>query len=154
MGKIVTRQMLSTDHHSGRGMKTFIVWVRSNNLVVKVMKMMGLPWWVSGKESTCNTGDPANPWVGKVPRRRERLPTPVFLPGEFHGQKSLLGYSPWGHKELDMTEETENAVRKIHDGERNVLERHLLAIVLGRKYMKLGISYLLSKKKKKKDSKT
>ena len=37
--------------------------------------------------------------------RRERPPTPVFLPGEFHGQRSLAGYSPWGHKELDMTEQ-------------------------------------------------
>ena len=36
--------------------------------------------------------------------RREWQPTPVFLPGEFHGQRSLVGYSPWGHKELDMTE--------------------------------------------------
>ena len=34
------------------------------------------------------------------------LPTPVFLPGESHGQRSLAGYSPWGHKELDMTEVT------------------------------------------------
>ena len=34
-----------------------------------------------------------------------RLPTPVFLPGEFHGQRSLAGYSSWGHKELDMTEQ-------------------------------------------------
>ena len=32
-------------------------------------------------------------------------PTPVFLPGEFHGQRGLAGYSPWGHKELDMTEQ-------------------------------------------------
>ena len=32
------------------------------------------------------------------------LLTPVFLPGEFHGQRSLAGYSPWGHKELDTTE--------------------------------------------------
>ena len=32
------------------------------------------------------------------------LPTPVLLPGEFHGQRSLVGYSPWGHKESDMTE--------------------------------------------------
>ena len=38
-------------------------------------------------------------WVGKIPWRRERLPTPVFWPGEFHGL-----YSPWGHKESDMTE--------------------------------------------------
>ena len=40
-----------------------------------------------------------NPWVGKIPWRRERLPTPVFWPGEFHGP-----YSPWGCKGLDMTE--------------------------------------------------
>ena len=40
-----------------------------------------------------------DPWVGKIPWRRERLPTPVFWPGEFHGL-----YSPWGHKELDTTE--------------------------------------------------
>jgi len=45
-----------------------------------------------------------NPWIGKMPWRREWLPTPVFLPGEFHGQRSLAGYSPWGRKELDMTE--------------------------------------------------
>ena len=38
------------------------------------------------------------PWVGKIPWRRERLPTPVLLPGEFHGQKSLAGYCAWGHK--------------------------------------------------------
>ena len=44
-----------------------------------------------------------DPWVRKIPWRRERLPTPIFLPGEFHGQRSLAGYSPWGHKELDMT---------------------------------------------------
>ena len=43
-------------------------------------------------------------WVGKIPWRREWLPTPVFLPGEFHAQRSLLGYSPWNHKESDTTE--------------------------------------------------
>ena len=40
-----------------------------------------------------------NPWVGKVPWRREWQPTPVFLPGESHGQRSLEGYGPWGRKE-------------------------------------------------------
>ena len=45
-----------------------------------------------------------DPWVGKIPWRREWLPTPVFLPGEFHGDRSLVGYSSWGHKELDTTE--------------------------------------------------
>ena len=39
------------------------------------------------------------------PWRRERLPTPVFLPGESHGQGSLVGYSPWGCKESDVTEQ-------------------------------------------------
>ena len=42
-----------------------------------------------------------NPWVRKSPFRREWQPTPVFLPGEFHGQRSLVGCSPWGHKESD-----------------------------------------------------
>ena len=45
-----------------------------------------------------------DPWVGKIGWRRERLPTTVFLSGEFHGQRSLVGYSPWGHRESDMTE--------------------------------------------------
>ena len=46
-----------------------------------------------------------DPWVGKIPWSREWLPTPVFLTGEFHGQRSLAGYSPWDHKELDTTEQ-------------------------------------------------
>ena len=39
-----------------------------------------------------------NPWVQKILWRRKRQPTPVFLPGESHGQRSLVGYSPWGHR--------------------------------------------------------
>ena len=45
-----------------------------------------------------------DPWVGKFLWRREWKSTPVFLPGEFHGQRSLVSYSPWSHKESDMTE--------------------------------------------------
>ena len=45
-------------------------------------------------------------WIGKIAWRREWQPTPVFLPGKFHVQRSLAGYSPQGHKELDMTEVT------------------------------------------------
>ena len=45
-----------------------------------------------------------NPWVGKIPWRRKWQPTPVLLPGEFHGPRSLAGYSSWGHKDLAMTE--------------------------------------------------
>ena len=43
-------------------------------------------------------------WVRKIPWRRKWQPTPVFLPGKFHGQRSLAGYSPGSHKESDMTE--------------------------------------------------
>ena len=42
-----------------------------------------------------------SPWVGKIPWRRKWQLITVFLPGEFHGQKSLASYSPWGHRELD-----------------------------------------------------
>ena len=45
-----------------------------------------------------------DPWVRKIPWRRRWQPTPVFLPGESHGRRSLVGYSPRGGKELDMTE--------------------------------------------------
>ena len=45
-----------------------------------------------------------NPRVGKIPQRRNWYSTPAFLPGESYGQRSLAGYSPWSHKELDTTE--------------------------------------------------
>ena len=45
-----------------------------------------------------------NPWVRKILWSRKWQPTPVFLPGKFHGQRSLAGYNAWGHKKLDMTE--------------------------------------------------
>ena len=54
-----------------------------------------------------NAGDTSgsDPWVGKIPRRSKWQSTPVFLPVQFHGQRSLVGCSTWGHKELDMTEQ-------------------------------------------------
>ena len=45
-----------------------------------------------------------SPWVGKIPWSRKRQPTPVFLPGKFHGQRSLVDYSPWDRRKSDMTE--------------------------------------------------
>ena len=45
-----------------------------------------------------------NPWGRKIPWSRKWQPAPVFLPGKFHGQRTLVGYSPWGHKELDTIE--------------------------------------------------
>ena len=54
----------------------------------------GSPGGSDDKESTYSARDPGsfNPWVRKIPWRREWQPTPVFLPGEFHGQRSLAGY--------------------------------------------------------------
>ena len=46
-----------------------------------------------------------NPWVRKIPSRMQWQPTSIFLPGDLHGQRSLLGYSPWGCKESDTTEQ-------------------------------------------------
>ena len=48
----------------------------------------------------------SEPWLRKILWRRKWPPTPVFLPGKFHGQRSLEGYSPWGRKESDTTEHT------------------------------------------------
>ena len=67
-----------------------------------------LPRWLSGKESACQCRRHRrrrfDPWVEKIPWRRPRQPTPVFLPGKSHGQRSLAGSSPWGRKESDRTE--------------------------------------------------
>ena len=66
-----------------------------------------LPRWCSGKEPTCQCRRHKrrgfDPWVRKIPWRRKWQPAPVFLPGEPHGQRSLVGYSPWG-TESDVTE--------------------------------------------------
>ena len=64
------------------------------------------PWWLSGKESTCQYRKSRfEPWVGKIPWGREWLSTPVLLPGESHAQRGLGAPSLWGHKESDVTEQ-------------------------------------------------
>ena len=66
---------------------------------------VGLPRWPSGKESVCQCRRRVfSARVGKMPWRRAWQPAPVFLPGESHGQRSLVGYSPWGRTESDTTE--------------------------------------------------
>ena len=64
-------------------------------------KGWGVPGGSEGKESACNAVNLGLiPSLGTwVPRRREWQPTLLFLPREFHGQRSLVGYRPWGHKE-------------------------------------------------------
>ena len=63
------------------------------SLVAQMVKCLSTMW---------ETG--FDPWVRKIPWRRKWQSTPVLLPGKSHGHRSLVGYSPWGRKELDMTE--------------------------------------------------
>ena len=64
----------------------------------------GLPWCLRQWSVCLQCGRPGfHPWVGKISWRKKRQPTPVFLPGKFHGWRSLVGYSPWGCKDSDTT---------------------------------------------------
>ena len=66
---------------------------------------LGFPGGSDGKGFTCNAGDLGSvPGSGRSPGEGKGLLTPVLLPGEFHGQRSLVAYSPWGCKESDTTE--------------------------------------------------
>ena len=67
---------------------------------------MSFPGGLDGKESACNAGNLGLiPRSGRSPGEKNGNPIPVFLPGKSHGQRSLVGYSPGGHKESDMTEQ-------------------------------------------------
>ena len=68
-------------------------------LLLSYYRLRGFPGDLDATESAW-----FDPWVGKSPWRREWLSTPLFLPGESHAQRSLVGYSPQGHEELDVTE--------------------------------------------------
>ena len=83
----------------------------------QVVPSQKLPWklWFNqyspgagDKQSTCQCSrckrPGFNPWIGRIPWRKKWQRTPVFLPGESHGQRSLVGYSLWGCKESDRTE--------------------------------------------------
>ena len=74
--------------------------------------VIGLPRWLSGKGSNCQCRRcSSNPWFRKIPWRRNWQPTPVFLPGKSHGQRSLVGYDC--SKELDTTSRL-NSKRVVH----------------------------------------
>ena len=96
---------------AGLSQMTVLLWVRharipSSKLVLELYECNEGPWQLGIKESACQCRRLRfDPWVRKIPWRRKWQPTPVFLPGKSHGQRSLAGYSPWGLKELDMTEQ-------------------------------------------------
>ena len=70
----------------------------------RILANLSLPGGASDKESTCQHRKckrcQFDPWVGKILWRRKWQPAPIFLPGKFHGQKSLVGYSPWSRKRV------------------------------------------------------
>ena len=80
-------------------------------LLSTVNPLNGFPGGARGKQSTCQCSrlnrHRFNPWVRKIPCRRKWQPTPVFLPGECYGQRSLAGYSPSGHTESDTIKVTQ-----------------------------------------------
>ena len=75
-----------------------------------LLQIKDFPGGISDKECACQCKrckrHRFNPWGEKIHWRRAWQPTPVFSPGESHGQRSLAGYSPQGHKESNMTEVT------------------------------------------------
>ena len=85
-------------HHIFKCLQYSLLWIQR-------IECQGLPRCASSKEPACqcrrHKRQGFDPQVRKIPWRRAWQPTPVFLPGESHGQRSLVGYSPWGHKDPD-----------------------------------------------------
>ena len=88
--------------HPGQiGLEMNLTSVSSCSLLPAVL---GFPGGSAVKQSACQCRrHEFDPWVRKIPWRRKWQPTPTFLPGNIHGQSSLVGYSPWGRKVLDTT---------------------------------------------------
>ena len=89
----------------------WVVWVLYILDITHYQTYDGLPWWFNSKESTCNSGAEGDteliPGSGRSSGGRHSNPLQVFLPGESHGQRNpMVGYSPWVHRELHMTEVT------------------------------------------------
>ena len=92
----------------------------------------GLPWWFNGKESTCQCRRCRfHPWARKIPRRRKWQPTPVFLSGKYHGQRSWVDYSLRGCKRVRYDLGTKEQVHYT-----NILS--MVAHYLGKKHYHRG----------------
>ena len=92
--RVVVKSTSSLVRCSGFRLLMGLLWA---NFLPSLSCLWGFPGGTSGKESTYQyRWYSFNPWVQQMPWRRKWQPTPVFLPGESHGQGSLVGYSPWG----------------------------------------------------------
>ena len=98
--------------------------------------------WIKGKP-TCQCRRckrlKFDPWVGKILWRRKWQPTPVFFPEKSHGQRNLTGYSPWGCKELDATEQTHTHTHT-HTKQQNTRYLKLRNLVLSYVWEKSRVS--------------
>ena len=91
-----------------------VIWVSETlshdkpAMFITIMRIGGFPGGASGKEPACQCRRQKrcrfDPWVGRIPWKKAWQSIPVFLPRESHGQRSLVGCSPWGRTELDTTE--------------------------------------------------
>ena len=94
---------------NGKSIYTFILSMPNFFYLCRCNGTSGLPWWLSGKESICHCRRCRfDSWVGKIPWRRKWQASPVFLPGESHGE-DLVIYSSWGHKRFGYDGVTEYA---------------------------------------------
>ena len=92
----------------------FMLW-RAFLFIVEIYVFVGFPLVMKNMSCQCRTCERRgfDPWVGKIPWQRTWQPTPVFLPRESHGQRSLMGYSPQGHKELDTTKANQHVLTHV-----------------------------------------
>ena len=77
----------------------------NKDIIEEYLRWLGLPWWLRWYRICLQCRRPGfDRWGRKISWRKEWQPTPIFLPGEFHGQRNLVDYSPWGRKESETTE--------------------------------------------------
>ena len=103
---------------------SFLGELKGQPTLIELLLYSGVLGDSASKESACSARDPGLiSRSGRSPGEgNEWLSTPVFLPGEFHEQRSLVGYSPWGCKELDLIEQLTLSLSCIGEGNGNPLQ--------------------------------
>ena len=92
-----------------KGIIAWVDYLESKDWINSQWASLLAQWWKICLQCIRHRRHRFDPWVRKIPWRRAWQPTPVYLPGESCGLRRLMGYSPWGYEESDMTEATEHA---------------------------------------------
>ena len=91
---------LMTERNDGNITENYLSSLQTHWAIWIFLKVPGLPWWLKGLRICLQCGTPGfDPWVRKILWRRKWQLAPIFLPGKFHGPRSLVGPSPWSHKD-------------------------------------------------------